>query len=144
MTSYIIVKYLHILGILAVFSSLVAEHLLIEDRMTRKAIRRLSIVDAVYGIGALTILGAGFVLWFVVGKPAAFYSDGWIIYTKLALFGVVGTLSIIPTMYFLKERKGAPEEMVEIPAKMKMIVRIELTILFLIPLLGVMLAQGIR
>ena len=144
MTSYILVKYLHILGIMAVFSSLVAEHLLIEGRMTRRAIQRLSIVDAVYGMGALITLGAGFLLWFVVGKPAAFYSSGWIVYTKLALFGVIGTISIIPTVYFIKQRKGDPEEIVDIPRKMKMILRIELTILFLIPLLGVMLAQGVR
>lgn len=144
MTAYIVVKYLHIVGILLVFSSLVAEHLLLEDKMTRKAIRRLSIVDAVYGMGALVILGAGFVLWFGVGKPAAFYSEGWIVYTKLGLFGVIGTISLIPTLFFLKERKGNPEEIVEIPGKMKMILRIELTLLLIIPLLGVMLAQGVR
>lgn len=129
---------------MVVFSSLVAEHLLLENRMSRRAIRRLSVVDAVYGMGALIIVGAGFVLWFVVGKPSEFYSGGWIVYTKLALFGAIGTMSIVPTMYFLKERNGDPNEVVEIPGKMKMILRIELTILFLIPLLGVMLAQGVR
>lgn len=144
MTAYVVVKYLHIVGILLVFSSLVAEHLLLEDKMIRAAIRRLSIVDAVYGMGALLILGAGFVLWFGVGKPAAFYSEGWIVYTKLGLFGVIGAVSLIPTMFFLKERKGNPDEIVEIPGKMKMILRIELTLLLIIPLLGVMLAQGVK
>ena len=144
MTAYIIVKYLHIVGILLVFSSLVSEHLLLENKMTRAASRRLSIVDAVYGMGALLILGAGLVLWFGVGKPAAFYSGGWIVYAKLGLFGIIGTISLIPTMFFLKERKGNQEEIVEIPGKMKMILRIELALLLIIPLLGVMLAQGIR
>ena len=60
MTAYILLKYLHYLGILAVFSSLVEEHLLLEDKLSRKAIQRLSIVDAVYGIGALLVMGAGF------------------------------------------------------------------------------------
>jgi putative membrane protein len=143
MTGYILVKYLHYLGILAVFSSLVGEHLLLEDRLSRKAIQRLSIVDAVYGIGALLVMGAGFTLWFGVGKPAEFYSNGWIIYAKLILFGVVGAISLIPTFYFLKERKGHPEELVDIPRKMKMILRIELTLVLIIPLLGAMMAMGV-
>lgn len=144
MDSFIVVKYIHIIGIMTVFSSLVAEHLLLESRMTRRAIQRLSIVDAIYGVGALIVLSAGFILWFVVGKPPEFYSGGWVIYTKLGLFGMVGAMSLIPTFYFLKERKGDPEEMVDIPPKMKMILRIELTLLFIIPLLGVMLSHGIR
>lgn len=138
------VKYLHYLGIFAVVSSLVAEHLLIEDRLSRKAIQRLSVIDAIYGIGALITLGAGFTLWFGVGKPTEFYSSGWIIYTKLGLFGLVGAMSLIPTFYFLKERKGDPEEVVDIPKKMKMIVRIELTLLMIIPLLAAMMAMGVR
>lgn len=141
--TYVLVKYVHYLGILAVFSSLVGEHLLLEDRLPRKAIQRLSIVDAVYGVGALLTIGAGFVLWFVVGKPAEFYSNGWIIYSKLIIFGIIGAISLIPTFYFLKERKGDPEEVIEIPKKMKVILRIELTLIVVLPLLGALMAMGV-
>jgi len=143
MNAYILVKYLHYLGILAVFSSLVGEHLLIADKMSRKSIQRLSIVDAVYGMGAILVTVAGFLLWFKFGKPSDFYSNGWIIWVKLSVFGVVGAISLIPTFYFLAERKGSPEEIVDIPKKMKMIIRIELTLLIIMPLLGAMMAQGI-
>lgn len=143
MMTYVLVKYVHYLGILAVFSSLVGEHLLLEDRLPRKAIQRLSIVDAVYGVGALLTIGAGFVLWFVVGKPAEFYSNGWIIYSKLIIFGIIGAISLIPTFYFLKERKGDPEEVIEIPKKMKVILRIELTLIVVLPLLGALMAMGV-
>jgi len=143
MNAYIIVKYLHYLGILAVFSSLVGEHLLIGDKMSRKSIQRLSIVDAVYGMGAILVTAAGFLLWFKYGKPSDFYSNGWIIWVKLSVFGVVGAISLIPTFYFLAQRKGNPEEIVDIPKKMKMIIRLELTLLIVMPLLGAMMAQGI-
>lgn len=143
MMTYILVKYVHYLGILAVFSSLVGEHLLLEDRLSRKAIQRLSLVDAVYGVGALLTIGAGFVLWFVVGKPAEFYSNGWIIYAKLIIFGIIGAISLIPTFYFLKERKGNPEEVIDIPKKMKMILRIELALIIIMPLLGALMATGV-
>jgi len=143
MSAYILVKYLHYVGIMAVFSSLVAEHLLLADKMPRKSIQRLSLVDAVYGIGAILVTTAGFLLWFKFGKPSDFYSNGWIIYVKLGVFGFIGLISLIPTFYFLAQRKGDPEEMVDIPRKMKIIVRIELTLLLVMPLLGAMLAQGI-
>lgn len=143
MNAYIIVKYLHYLGILAVFSSLVGEHLLIADKMPRKSIQRLSVLDAVYGMGAILVTTAGFLLWFKYGKPTDFYSNGWIIWTKLSVFGIVGAISLIPTFFFLAQRKGDPEEIIDIPKKMKTIIRIELALLIVLPLLGAMMAQGI-
>ena len=145
MTAEVILKYLHFVFIFAVVSSVVVEHLLLKPQMTRQEIKRLSTIDAVYGIGSVFIVAAGMILWLSdIGKPAAFYTQNHIFLTKVGLFVIVGLLSIYPTVFFLKNRKGEDsEELVTIPKVIKVLIRIELLILFLIPLLATMMAKGI-
>ena len=143
MSLYIVFKYLHILAIFGVVSSVVAQHLLIQKQMTRSELNRVSRVDAVYGVSAILVLVFGLTLWFGVGKPASFYTSNWIFHLKLTLFIVMGLMSIIPTRYFLINRKGNPTELISLPKNIIMIIRIELLILFLLPLLAVIMAQGI-
>ncbi len=142
MDSYVIVKYLHYLGILAVVSAVVAEHLLLDKSLTRKAIKRIATLDGIYGFGAILTLGAGLTLWFGVGKPAEFYTTNGLFHIKVTLFVIVGLLSIVPTVFFIKNRKGDPDEVVEIPKKIVMMIRMELLILFILPLLGTLIALG--
>jgi putative membrane protein len=139
---YILVRYGHFLGILAVVSAVVAEHLMIKERLTRKEIKRLFIVDGIYGFGVILTLVCGFLLWFAVGKPAEFYSTNGLFHTKVTLFVIVGILSIAPTRFFWRERKGAPEEEVEVPKRLVMFLRLELLLLFIMPLLATIVASG--
>ena len=143
MSLYILFKYLHFVAIFGVVSSLVAEHLLLQQQMSRKELARIYKIDAVYGVSALLVLAVGLCLWFAVGKPAGFYTSNGIFHLKLTLFIIMGLISIIPTRYFMKNRKGDPEEVVSVPKRIVMYVRIELLILFLIPLLAVIMAQGV-
>ena len=144
MTLEIILGYLHFTSIVVIVSTLVVEHLLLQKEMPRSSVARLAKVDALYGLAALTLLGAGLTLWFSgVGKPTEFYSQNWIFHTKITLFGLVGLLSIYPTIFFLKNRKGNPEEMVSIPKIIFWMLRFELLLLFIIPLLGGLMAKGV-
>lgn len=143
MTLEIIIKYLHFLSIFTIIAALTGEHLLLKDQLTRKEIRRISILDTIYGISALTLLLAGLSLWLWVGKPADFYSKNWIFHLKLTLFIIIGLLSIYPTIFYLKQRKGEAEELVDVPKKVKMMVRLEILLLFIIPLLASLMAKGI-
>jgi putative membrane protein len=137
------IKYVHFLSIFFIIASLSAEYILLKKEMTRKEIRRLATIDGIYGLNALLLLAAGFSLWFWVGKPAEFYSKNWIFMTKLTLFIIVGILSIYPTVFFLRQRKGDQNERVHVPSRIKMMVRIELLILFSIPLLATLMSRGI-
>jgi putative membrane protein len=137
------IKYIHFVSIFFIVTSLAAEYILLKNKMKRKDIRRLASIDGIYGINAIILLAAGFALWFWVGKPAEFYSKNWIFMTKLTLFAIVGLLSIYPTRFFLKQRKGDPDEEVNIPSLVKNVVRVELLILFLIPLLATLMSKGI-
>jgi len=142
MDSLVLIRYFHFVSIFGVVATVTAQHLMLKDSMTRGEIARISKIDAVYGISALLVLLFGSLLWFVVGKPAQYYTSNWIFHVKLTLFILVGLISIIPTVYFLKTRKGDPEEVVQLPKKIIMAIRMELLLLFIIPLLAAMMAYG--
>jgi len=110
--------------------------------MTRLELKRLSRIDAIYGLAALTLLGAGLKLWLGgVGKPAAFYSQNWIFQLKLTCFLTIGLLSIYPTVFFIKNR-GDQNEVVKIPPTIFWLLRMELILLFIIPLLAGLMSRG--
>lgn len=144
MTLEIFLRYLHFICIFAIVGSLVSEHMLLKRTLTRREIARLAAIDAVYGIAALVLVGAGLMLWLgSVGKPAVFYSKNWIFHAKLTAFVIVGLLSISPTVFFTRNRKGNPDEIVDVPKGVFMMLRLELLLLFIIPLLAGLMAHGV-
>lgn len=143
MTLELIVRYFHFISIFGIVSSLVAEHLFLEDSLSRKTIKRLHIIDNIYGVSAILMLATGFTMWFAVGKPAEFYTSNGIFHAKVGLAIIMGILSIWPTVFFFKQKKGDLTEVIPVPKKIKMMIRMELLIVFLIPLLAVLMAKGI-
>lgn len=144
MMAEILVRYAHFISIFAMVSAVVAEHLLLKKQLTRREIKRLSVVDGIYGISAILVVAMGLTLWFGVGKPAEIYSKNWIFHLKVGLFILMALLSIYPTVFFLKNRKGAnPEEVVILPDSIKWMIRLELLLVVIIPLCATLMAKGI-
>ena len=144
MTPELILRYFHFISIFAIVGALTAEHMLLKPQLTRSEIRRLSIIDAVYGIAAMVLLGVGLTLWLSgAGKPSEWYSKNWIFHLKLTCFIAVGLLSIYPTVFFIRNRKGNPDEMIAIPKMVVMMIRFELLLLFIIPLLAGLMSRGV-
>jgi putative membrane protein len=144
MTQEILLRYVHFISIFAIVGTLVSEHLLLKPALSRAEINRLARIDGIYGIAAVSLLTAGLTLWFSgAGKPTAFYSQNWIFHIKLTLYIIIGLCSIYPTVFFLKNRKGDVQEMVTIPKAVVMLIRIELLLLVIIPLLAGFMARGI-
>ena len=144
MTTEIILRYIHFISIFTIVSTLVSEHLLLKKELSRAEITRLARIDAVYGLAALTLLSAGLTLWFSgVGKPAVYYSKNWIFHTKITCFMTVGLLSIYPTIFFIKNRQGDQKEIITIPKTLFWLLRFELLLLFIIPLLAGLMARGV-
>ena len=142
MDSYILLRYFHFIMIFVLVSSIIGVHLLLEDRLSRRAIKKISVLDRIQGMSALLVVGTGLILWFLVGKPAEFYNRNWILHTKVTMVIVVGLLSIVPTRFFIKNGKGESNEMVTIPARIKHFIRAQLLLLFIIPLLAALMTQG--
>ncbi len=143
MNAEVLIRYGHFLGILAIASSLVSEHLLIKPQLTRKEISRLFVIDGIYGLGALLVLGCGLGMWFGGFKPAEYYTQNGLFHIKLTLFVIMAILSIWPTVFFYKNRKGRSEEVLTVPKKLVMFIRVELLLVFAIPLVAVLVARGV-
>jgi len=144
MLSDALVRALHFVAIMALAASLVGAHLLTARELPRKTIKRIAIVDLVYGLSAIVVLIAGLLLWFVVGKPASYYLSNGLFHVKLTLFVVAVALSLPATLFWLKQRKGDPEEVVPVPKKVKAFQGVQmLLILVVIPVLASLLARGI-
>lgn len=144
MTVELFLRYIHFVSIFAIVGTLSMEYILIEKSMTRQQLARLSRIDAVYGLAAVVLLGAGLTLWLgSIGKPDYYYTHNWIFLTKMGLFTAIGLLSIYPTVFFIRQRKGAVDERVSIPNSIFWMIRIELVLLAVIPLLAGLMARGV-
>jgi putative membrane protein len=144
MTLEIFLRYVHFVSIFAIVGSLTSEHLLLKKELSRGEIGRIARIDAVYGMAALMLLAAGLTLWLSgVGKPTVYYSKNWIFHTKITCFLAVGLLSIYPTIFFIKNRKGNEQEIVAVPKRIFWMLRFELLLLFIIPLLAGLMAHGV-
>lgn len=144
MSTELLLRYIHFISIFAIIGSLVAEHLLLKETMSRSEIARLAKIDSVYGMAAVILLAAGLTLWLgSFGKAAEFYTRNRIFQLKLGLFALVGILSIYPTVFFIKQRKGNPDEVIDVPSKITWAIRIELALLAVLPLLAGLMSRGI-
>jgi putative membrane protein len=144
MTLEIFLRYVHFISIFGIVGTLVSEHLLLKKELTRAEIGRIARIDAIYGFAALTLIAAGLTLWLgSVGKPAVYYSKNWVFHLKITCFALIGILSIYPTLFFIKQRKGDPNDIVNIPKSIFMMLRLELTLLFIIPLLAGLMSRGV-
>ncbi|MFN3952030.1 MAG: DUF2214 family protein [Thermaurantimonas sp.] len=143
MSIEIVARYLHFVSIFAIVSSLAIEAFTVKSQMTRRELACLSRIDALYGIAAIALLAAGFTLWFWVGKPAEYYSKNYLFHAKLGVFTLAGILSAWPTVFFLKNRKGDPNEIVQVPKRIRWMIVVQLSLIATIPLLAGLMAKGI-
>lgn len=136
------VRYLHFASILALGAGLIGQCVLMRGAMLRSEIVRLQKLDIVYGLSAILVLVTGLLQWFAVGKPSSFYSGNPVFHAKITLFLVIGLVSIYPSVFFGKQRKGEPEDWVQVPGGVVWSVRAETVLLFLLPLLATLMARG--
>jgi putative membrane protein len=121
---------------------LVVQNLMMTKTLDRHWLKKLVIIDGVYGFSAMVTLFAGSALWLWVGKPSEFYSINIIFQIKLTLFLVVAFMSIPATVFFIRNRK-TNEPIIEIPTHIRRLKRMEVGLLVFIPMLAILMARGI-
>jgi putative membrane protein len=148
MTTTIVAAFIHHAAAFLIVAALMVELVVLKNELTVVSARSVLRMDAVYGIAALVLLVVGFVRVFHTEKGAAYYFDSGAFLLKLTLFAVVGLLSIYPTIQFMRWRKAVREGRVPdfdagTRRRVRMLIHIELTLLFVIMLMAVMMARGI-
>tara|TARA_B100001063_G_scaffold228308_1_gene239542 strand:- start:498 stop:935 length:438 start_codon:yes stop_codon:yes gene_type:complete len=137
----LIVRYFHFIGIIFLSGTLAHQHLLLRGDVTNANFKDVCKTDIFYGLSALVVLITGLLLWLGVGKEASFYSSNPLFHVKFTMFVLMALFSIVPTMYYRKN-KNTTDEIVVIPKKIVMFQRVQLLFLILIPILGVLIAAG--
>ncbi len=148
MTATIALGFIHHAAAFLVVAALMTELVVLRNDLTLASARSVLRMDAVYGVAATVLLVAGLLRVFYTEKGAAYYFASGSFLTKLTLFVIVGLLSIYPTMTFLGWRKvlreqSVPELGAGVRRKLRLLIHVELTLLFIIMLMAVMMARGI-
>jgi len=147
MTLEALLSYAHLLAILTLVVFISSEAALCRiEWMNAKVVERLGKVDLIYGIaaGAVLLTGVARTWWGVKGSD--WYWTNGLLHLKLALFVVVGLMSIKPTLMFRRWARAVradgslpTEAQVRTARKWVMI---QAHIVAVIPLAAVFLARG--
>lgn len=143
MTSDLLIRYLHFLGIFVIFAVVLVHHLFLKGEVPRALLIRAHRLDAAYGVASVVVLATGLLQWFSGSKPAVFYTSNPVFHAKVTLFLLIGLASVYPTVFLFKQKRGAPDDLVPVPKGLIHCLRIELLLLVILPLLAVIMAKGI-
>jgi putative membrane protein len=147
MTLESLLAYAHLLAIFTMVVFLASEAALCRvEWLNAAVVERLGKVDMVYGIAAGMVLLTGLARVFLGVKGAAWYAHNPLLYLKLAMFLVIGLISIKPTLMFVRWRRalradGTLPDAAEVK-KARRLVMVQAHIFPFIPLAAVFLARG--
>jgi putative membrane protein len=142
-----LIAYLHYLSIILTGGFLVGELVVCRPGVTREQLRRLPILDVVFFASALTALATGLLRLFFYSKGVDFYVGNPFFWVKMALYVIIATLSIKPTLTFIRWKRsiagGGTAPTGDEIASVRRFIHIELGLLALMPLMAVLIARGI-
>lgn len=132
----------HHIAALLLFAALFAEFMMLRGDTGVETLKRLGIVDAIYGGSALLVLGFGVARLAFAAKGWEFYQHNGAFWLKMALFLAVGLLSIPPTLAFRRWRKaGRGGDRAEL-ARVRSYLHGQLFLFVLIPIAAAAMARG--
>jgi len=95
----------HHLVVFALLAIVVAELSLVRRGMDAPTLATVARIDLAYGALAAIALAAGLVRAVYAAKGWYFYSNNGFFWAKIAIFVVIGLLSVPPTVKFIQWRK---------------------------------------
>lgn len=144
MLVFSIIKYFHFISIFVIFAALIAQVVMLQEKMPKKSVGIIQIVNLFLGISVVIILITGILLLFYSGKPIRIYMINPIFHLKITLFFIIALLSIFHTIMILKLRKIKDDIILISKHKtISIFLKLELSIFLIIPLLAVLMTNGI-
>ena len=142
------VAYIHYLSFMLCFGALVFERISLKADPNRKQAISMVIADIVYGIAGIALLVSGIYRVLKFGQGAEFYTQNPLFWTKMILFGLVGSLSLYPTVTYIlwaiPLSKGTlPEVGNNLVSRLRIIINIELLGFASIPFLATLMSRGV-
>jgi putative membrane protein len=125
---------------------LLGEHLVLKPEPTLAQARTLQILDGTYGGSAAVVLATG--IWrMFLEKGVGYYLHDVAFHILVALFVIIGLLSIYPTVIFIRWRRITAAGQTPTLAlgqfkRIQMILRVEMLLLLIAPLFATGMAHG--
>ncbi len=143
-----LVAYIHYLGIILCFASLLFERLTLKVNLTRNETISMIIADVIYGIAGLALLITGILRVKYFGQGGEFYTNNPIFWIKVTLYILVGLLSLYPTFTYILwaiplSKNKLPNISENLVKRFKIIITTELLGFATIPLFATLMARGI-
>jgi len=140
--------FLHHAAAFLIVGVLTAELVLLKSELSLASARSVLRIDAAYGVAAIVLLVVGLLRAFYFEKGPAYYLHSAPFLVKVALFLIVGLLSIYPTLQFLSWRGAlragrVPTLDPAVRRRVRIVIHVELAALFVIMLCAALMARGI-
>ena len=142
------IAYLHYLSIMICFGALIFERISLKENPNKKEAISMIIADIIYGLAGIALLVSGIYRVIKFGQGSDFYTHNPIFWSKIIIFGLVGSVSLYPTVTYIfwaipLSKKKLPEVTTNLVARLKLIINIELIGFSLIPFFATLMARGI-
>ena len=143
-----LVAYIHYLGIILCFGSLLFERLTLKVDLSRKETISMIIADIAYGIAGVAILITGILRVKYYGQGADFYTHNPVFWIKVGLYIFVGLLSLYPTTTYILwaiplSKNKLPEISKNLVDRFRLIITAELIGFATIPIFATLMSRGI-
>ena len=142
------VAYVHYLSFMLCFGALIYERISLKTDPNRKEAISMVIADIIYGLAGIALLVSGIYRVIKFGQGSEFYTQNPLFWTKMVVFGLVGSLSLYPTVTYvlwaIPLSKGQlPNVNTNLVSRLRLIINIELVGFASIPFLATLMARGV-
>ena len=130
------------------FGALIFERISIKINPNRNEAISMIIADIIYGVAGIALLVSGIYRVLKFGQGSEFYTQNPLFWTKMFTFGLVGSLSLYPTITYvlwaIPLSKGTLPQVTEnLVSRLRLIINIELVGFASIPFLATLMARGV-
>ncbi len=137
----------HHIALLLMVAMLGGEAVLLRQSASETVLRALGRLDLLYGISAGVLLLIGGMRLSMGAKGIEFYSGNGVFWLKMGLFLLIGLVSIVPTIRFIRWRKAFGQNAVlpdnAIWESTRKLVMLQLHLLPLVAIAAAAMARGI-
>jgi len=132
----------HHLLIFAIFGIICAEFWAVRPGLSAATIGRIGSLDLWYGILAGAVIVIGFCRAIFAAKGWGYYSHNGFFWAKLVTFGIIGLLSLPPTLAFIRWRRSGVQPSEAEIARIRRYLHAELALFVFLPIFAAAMARG--
>ena len=132
----------HHVPMFALFGVLAVELAVVRPGMSTGQVALAARIDRLYGLFAMLMIVIGFTRAVFAAKGWDYYSHNGFFWAKIASFALVGALSALPTIRFIRWRRASHRPDDAEVARLRRFLHAQAALFFLIPIFAAAMARG--